>query len=319
MGDIMTNEQKERLIQELRTHHHWSDKDNCWHTKIYSDYADQQAFIEYHLPKVLMSDTPIDTYHEIIFEAYQESEQYEKDWVFKQLLNTEIGNEIDGDELREFIDEHAWIDYPDFLDLEFPVNVVIDGGDANYDFGINSCYEYHTVDSLSGITYLAEKQGYTLSEIRKAIKDKGHESSKFLKSVVTEWINTKSGCNAVTIFATITMSDWLYFQELKKWEEPINNRYYPWKGKGRSYISISKESDWGLVNYWHGAGSVLSGVLEKSMNIPIRYVWDIIPEVRKCKPYGYTVQEIYGCSTDWYDGQITVHKVNNKLLKEIKK
>ena len=248
LGGIMTNEQKERLIEELRAHHEWSDTDNCWHTKIYADYADYDAFMDYCLPKIVMSDNPRDTYAEILYESYAESEQYELDYVIRQLRNTQIGYEIDGDELREFLAEHAYIEYPDLLDLEIPVNVVIDAGDANYDFGLNNCYEYHNVDKLSGIAYIAKKQGYTLSEVQKAIREQTNTDSKFIKSVVKEWRNTSGGCNATTIFATMTLEDWIRFQELKTWEKPINDRYYPWKGKGRSYITIPSTSDWGLVD-----------------------------------------------------------------------
>jgi hypothetical protein len=152
--------------------------------------------------------------------------------------------------------------------------------------------------------------------LRKAIASKEPSESQFINAVVNEWRNASGGCNATTIFTTMTVNDWFYFQELKQWEKPINNPYYPWKGKGRSYITIDGTADWGLVDYWHGGGSVLEGFLEKDMKIPIRYVWDIIPEVIHANPYGYSVREIYGCYTDWYTGKVTVHKVNNKLLKE---
>ena len=316
----MTNEQKERLIKTIEERFNWNYETNCWHCEIYSDYADQEAFEDYTLPEIMKSDNPRDRYYELINDAYFEHDLAERDEVFKEILETDIGAELDETELYEFISDHAWIDYPDFTDTEIPVNVVIDAGDANYDFGFNDSYGYENVDALSGIAYLAKKQGYSLTDLRKAIASKEPSESQFINAVVNEWRNASGGCNATTIFTTMTVNDWFYFQELKQWEKPINDPYYPWKGKGRSYITVDIPTDsttnWGLVDYWHGSGSVLEGFLEKDMKIPIRYVWDIIPEVMHSKPYSYSVREIYGCSTDWYTGKVTVHKVNNKLLKE---
>ena len=315
----MTNEQKERLIKAIEEKFNWNYETNCWHCEIYSDYADQQAFEDYILPEIMKSDNPRDKYYELINDAYLEHDLAERDAVFKEICKTDIGAELDETELYEFISDHAWIDYPNFIDTEIPVNVVIDAGDANYDFGRNDSYGYENVDALSGIAYLAKKQGYALTTLRKAIVSREPSESKFINAVVNEWRNASGGCNATTIFTTMTVNDWFYFQELKQWEKPINNQYYPWKGKGRSYITIDGTADWGLVNYWHGSGSVLEGFLEKDMRIPIRYVWDIIPEVGKSNPYGYSVREIYGCSTDWYTGKVAVYKVHNKLLKKEEK
>jgi hypothetical protein len=309
---------RDKVIEIIKDEFNWDDEAHYWTSEIYVDTNDYDAFLEFTMNDIVKSDKPKDKFYDLLSEAYMESEVYEVDYVYdtvsKRLDQEEI--EYDACELREFIQDHSCIEFPYdyFLNLEIPVNVIIDAGDANYDFGCNDSYGYENVDALSGIAYLVKKQGYSLTDLRKAIVSREPSESKFINSVVNEWRHASGGCNATTIFTTMTVNDWFYFHELKQWEKPINNPYYPWKGKGRSYITVDGTADWGLVNYWHGGGSILGGFLEKDMRIPIRYVWDIIPEVGQSNPYGYSVREIYGCYTDWYTGKVTVHRVNNKLL-----
>ena len=121
----------------------------------------------------------------------------------------------------------------------------------------------------------------------------------------------------------MTVEQYFIFCEMQQKEKCINNWYYPWKGKGRSYLIVSHDSPWGLVNYWHGGGSILEGVLEKDMTIPLRYIDDILPELPHCKGNnrGYTVCNIYGCSSDWYAGEARVIPVKQdyeKIKEKIK-
>lgn len=313
----MTDDLKNKIIKLIEEQFNWDKETNTWHSKIYVDYNDYDAFLEYTLKDILKSDKPKETFYDKLWEAYNESEWYEIQYVIDAITKSLIAEELEFDEseLCDFVRDHAYIEFPHdyFLGIEIPVNVVIDAGDANYDFGCNDSWSYVNVDGVSGIAYLAKKQGYTLTQLKKAINGEKTDSA-FLKSAVDEWRNASRGCNATTLFATITVEQLFDFYDIKNIEKPINNQYYPWKGKGRSYITVSPGTPWGLVDYWHGGGSILEGKLERDMKIPLRYVWDIIPEAYN--PYGYTVHEIYGCGTSWYTGEVTIKKVNNKLIKK---
>lgn len=314
----MTNEElKVKVIEIIRDHFNWDDETNTWHSTIYVDYNDYEAFEEYTIKDILKSEHPRETFYEKMWEAYDESEWYEVKYVVDDVEKTLIQEDIDFSDfdLTEFVRDHANIKLPydDFLGLKIPVNIVIDAGDANYDFGCNDSWSYANVDGVSGIAYLAKKQGYTLTQLRKAINSEKTDSV-FLKSAVDEWRNASGGCNATTLFATITVEQLFDFYDIKNTEKSINNRYYPWKGKGKSYIIVSADTPWGLVDYWHGGGSLLEGKLERDMKIPLKYIFDIMPEAYNSR--GYTVHEIYGCGTSWYTGEMIIKKINNKLLKK---
>jgi hypothetical protein len=302
----------------------WSNKDNCYHSTVGVDYNDLCVFKQDTLQDIEQADNPQDYFYNLIYEKFNEYEWDEITYVCnkveKQLEKENIN--YDDWELREFIQDYSLIDLPydAFLKLKIPVNVCINAGDDNYEGACNNSVDYRYVETYSGLAYLAEKQGYSLEQLNDFINDKIDTDSVFLKSAKNAWYDATQGGHFVYICTIMTVEEWFKFKEIQKLEQPINDKYYPWNSKGKSYISITgakkDEITWILINTGLGCVANLDGILEKDMEIPIHYISDIYLEINRGSTDTFSVQNICGVYTDWYAGEVTVHKVNNKLLKD---
>lgn len=294
---IITEEGRKVLNSET-----WFNKEtSTYEDEIYTDYRDEEA-LKNHLMDVIKNNSDCRTIDELrdkinedYFEIFEETSFDMRHHIEKMISDKVIdrleelyGADLDMNEyqdevydmISEFLEaENYQVVYPDKLyynDIELGFNVVLDTGDGNYDFTLNSIDdldENPTLDKESSLLWLIHQQGYKLSDIKNAT-----EENKFLSSVEYELLNVHQGMNTVTFFVKMNLTQYLSIQEKLKSEEECN-------------LIIPMSAICGLVDYWNGSGSLLEITLEKDVVIPKEYIW----KVNLDDDIGrYGVAEIYG-------------------------
>lgn len=190
--------------------------------------------------------------------------------------------------------ETAWGFVTEMVDVQLPiqhylaqelrVDILVDTGDANYDFICNNIApawggcdpdEAHVEAS---IFWLAGQQGYCMERVTAALK--GEETrSAFLESLVREVENETSSINVLTFLCTMTLGQW------------INVREYWMQARHEGALRIEKDAVCGLFDPWSGAGSTLDLELEHDVVLPMELVHEITSDV--CL-YKYGIDEVYG-------------------------
>ena len=266
-------------------------------------YADYRDCLEDKNFKELLSriedspnEKPLWIFQDYISELYEDYFLYndEKEEV-KYLLSSEG---VDFDDLDEEVQEEVMDTFREnvvynppfdhYLGQKICVNIVVDSGDANYDFGINEVYphydgDYDTLKKFgvpkeSCISWLAKRQGYKQMELRQALLHDKKVESKFLQSVYAELLNASSALPSLVFMKSMTVEEWLNLLE-------------------EHYIKISKDTRTGLVDFWNGAGGLLEIELEKDFKFDKKFVYEIRPDCT----YRYGVLDIYGACESLYD------------------
>ena len=308
----ITSELKD-AIENIVAVHCFKDDSGMHYTEIYADYRDQLD--DKTLLKICKSDCPRETFDELMMECYWDTEcDYEDELLKKIKEDADISEAINSellteDELTDYLRDIHYVKLPDehYLNQEFCVNILVNAGDLNYDYTLNTpianWYGQHdkTVDEDSAILWLARQQGYKKSALTKALRDREYGGSKFLQSVLTEVENCSSSMNALTFLVKMTLSEWFNLHEAVAKEEKLNNRYFPKRSKGRGYLVIDRETSCGLYDPWNGAGGPLEIALDRDVRLPFRMIDSILPDGGR----GYSIDEIYGMMPSvWSDNAI---------------
>lgn len=302
------------VLDFTKNYYRWALKDNdC--IERYVDYRD--SFPNSAVEEILESDTPIQTFDEIVFDWDCRSD----DWLYE----TEFFNEleqfcetkgIDFEQARDCIYENFYWVYPEsFLNPDVDVVITVDAGDMNYDFSCHNILNYCSsdkkeLDNPSGLRWLAKQQG-RLTLLNKEIKksDKYHngdcEMSKFVESCITELVNNCCHCSSLVFLTKMSLQKIIRLKEYKKQIEGKYYRYEPQLTKGFpfGYVTLSKDTICGLFDWYSGGGSLLEIELEKDVKIPMHYLWDIDTKDYLDRCYGLcsgcwkdTVKEIKECA-----------------------
>lgn len=199
-------------------------------------------------------------------------------------IDEEEADDIDlNDVLREVVEFN--FPYADFLKQRLLVNVVVDSGDANYDYSINRLYEMSFEDPEireSGLVWLAAKQGYDLEDVRLAVHE-NKTSSTFLRTLDKELANTTSGMNALTFLLEMTLGEVIDVLALGK------------------KIQVVPGTRTGLVDFWNGAGGTLGIELERGFVLEASEFALHIDGQR-----GYGVESIYGATRSTWSSQYQI-------------
>lgn len=273
----------------------FKDKDGWYYQEIYTDYHD---YLEESTIKEILDDevkNSNDYLADMISDGYLEaSDVIEGDLcnkVYSEL--DELGIEYNEVEVQEELISRYYVQLPyeHFENQTVRADLIIDTGDGNYDFTLNNnCYGKFEVEEESALLWLAKTQGYTKEQLEKAINEYEYNGSKFLESVVDEENNCTTSMNALTFFMNTDLKTLMDIKDNGK--ENIEK------------IIINKNTNCGLVDYWHGGGSLLNIVLEKDIEVTT----DIIDSFNVDGARGYGVDDIYGMSDSFWNGDCTVIK-----------
>lgn len=263
-----------------------------YEAEIYVDYNDQLQ--DTTIRKILDSEDPRQAFYDSFEDNFIDCEgQMMYDYLCKITDNLdELEIEYDEDEIREYLYENVCISIPydHFLNQKVCANLILDTGDGNEDFTLNSDYNYGCArneefqfQDESSILWLANQQEYSKEQLENALNNEEYLGSNFLKSVCQEIIDTTSSMNALTFFIDTTFGDLLTYSENK------------------TGVVVSKDTNCGLVDYWMGAGGTLDIQLEKDVIIPAEYIDSFTVDGNRGS---YSADNIYGLSSSHWNGTI---------------
>lgn len=286
----------------------WQKKpDGYYHEEIYADYRDEMD--DSTLKEIMASEDPEQTFYEKMFEWYQDAEwEIERNLLEAVVASIETAaptETYDEDEIKDEIRELVSIDYPyeHFLKQEFCVNIFVDTGDGNYDYVLNCVYPHYngrcgeTINDRASIVWLARQQGYTKTELNKALRKGDIKDPKgFLESMRQEVINHGSHMAILTFLARMTLEEILELNELMKLQDRNGKKYAAEKRPYCGYILIDKKAECGLYDPWGGGGSILELQLEKDVRLPIRFIRSATVDGGD----GCSIRNVYGTDSSIY-------------------
>lgn len=199
------------------------------------------------------------------------------------------------------------------------VNVVFATPDeSNYDMGSivdvfgswkDPAYDYIVENPEilnNSMVYLVHQQGHSMKEYYQCLLAnpggfKMEHKNTFIESVVDDCVNNSS--EAMSGFTCLTKLTPYELYELKKAAK-----------EGKGSLEFSKDTCCGTVNIWAGSGG-LSVELEKPFIVPASYAHFIQVEGGD-NSIGYTVDEIFGLTSDCWDGDMKIVNTQPTLYQE---
>lgn len=259
--------------------------------EMYADYRDEfspeQAF------EIVESNDPWGTFNDMLYDAYMDSESYYIHDVEEEFDNycAEHDYDCSSEDLDDegiYINEYISFNPPSdhFLGQEFKCRLIVDNGDANYDFSCNPNQDNNfQIEDDAGIIWLGQQIGYSVDQMQAALNaginseespiDKALGEDKFLDSLIQESANAY-GMVALTFLCRMSLRDLIDFKENHK------------------NVTVDLNGmNCGFYDAWNGGGSVFElecGV--KSITIPYDKIFTLVPDVRGNGQY--SVDEVYG-------------------------
>lgn len=306
------------------------DKNGLFKYEIYADYRDEmraETAIE-----ILRAEDPEQSLWEKVDEWYADYEmelRADLEEKVEEKLTDEDGPYPDGlihsdGDLHDLLLDLVYfaLPYSHYLDQKFPVNIMVDTGDGNYDFTLNDLYPAYcgyynegSIDSKASVAWLAKTQGYTKGALRKALNDGDMKDPKgFLQSMRVEVANIASHMNTLTFLAEMNLLHLMDLNRLIKLQDRNGHFYDATKNPYCGYIIIDKKTMTGLYDPWGGGGSVFEIELEKDVRLPVKFIRSALPDGGD----GYGVGEVYGmCYSAWTQGGVKlIHAPTEETLKK---
>lgn len=302
----------------------WPEKDHpgFFYSEIYADYRDELD--EKTAIEVLSSEDPMQALQEKLWSWYYEAQSDIQDELISTILSKIPELDAVEDTVREWVHDHCNVRYPmdHYLKQDVYINIEIDVGDANYDFTPAKCYPAYQEDpddrihERSPLLWLAKQQGFTKTQLWKAMTDKEFCGSKFLESVWQEMANVASHMNTLTFLWKTSLEEAIALAELVHYKENVeeasNNRYEPYRLPYCGYIVLDKKTPCGLYDSWNGGGSLFEIELDKDVRLPARFIFRALPD----GAHGYSIGSCYGvCGKFWEGGGVKeIHFPKKKII-----
>lgn len=290
-----TENMRKQVIDTLKEKICFQENDGIFYGTFDADYRDTMS-TETAL-SILNDDNPRNALFDVMEEWYSETQ-----WDMMNDIESEVATDlgmVDTDLISDIISDMVCIDYPTehFLAQKFCANILIDTGDGNYDFVLNSVYPAYcgdydeVIDEKASLVWLARTQGYSKDELWMTLQEGDITDEKsFLKSVRAEVANETGHMNILVFLVELTL------------EQLINLKGVLSKSESQEkYLVVDKDTMTGLYDPWYGGGSILGIQLEKGVKIPFKYIRSILPDGGD----GYGIKDIYGmCESVWKYGGV---------------
>lgn len=307
------------MIKEVCKEEGWEfrESDQAYSYPIYPDHGDCKLDKD-EGERILCSKDPREELEQIVFSHWDDcagnmigeiidivQERIEKREERKD-------NALLYDQIYEESNEIMFPEYPvaDYLGEMYEVNLVLDTGDQNTDYGENNFAPHYSssgedlnISKESSLLWLVKQQGRTKRDLVRVIKKAGKTDDLFLKSVYQEVENSSSCMNTVTFLVKMSLEYILKINEAIAKRDEKGFQYEPSKRPHAGEIRIPKSCMCGLVDYWYGAGSVLEIQLEKDVVLPIRYLRSADPDEWE----RYSITEIYGMCKSAWKTEVSLH------------
>lgn len=299
---------------------YYRQPDGTFECEIYTDYRDEmesKTAIE-----ILSSAEPMEAFWQQMNDWYSDYE-----WQLRTELENELRDELidqGWDEealkgLHDLLQELVYYRLPDehFLKQTFPVNIMLDTGDGNYDYALNSVYpcwygSYNSrIDDKASIVWLAKTQGYSRGKLRKALRlGDMSKSNGFLESMRVELANLASAMSTVTFLVELALEELIELNRLIRLQDRLGHFWDSRKNPYCGYIVLDKDTETGLYDPWNGGGSCFEIQLERDVKLPIKYIRSALPDGGD----GYSVDRVYGmCLSAWRHGKVKAIHAPRKL------
>ena len=292
-------------------------KDGTFSYEIYADYRDE--IDNSTAIRILRSDDPMLAFWEQLDEWYMDYQgQLEgelEDEVKSRLLTGPYANGISGedyDRIHDIIQEMVCYNLPadHFMKQAFYVNIMVDTGDGNVDYTLNSVYPCwygaynEPIDAKAGIAWLAKTQGYTKGKLRKALcKGDMADPNGFLESMRVELANLSTAMSTVTFLVELTLAQLMELNRLIRLQDRDGIHYDARENPYCGYIIIDKDTETGLYDPWNGGGSCFEIQLERDVKLPVKYIRSALPDGGD----GHSVSSVYGmCGSAWQRGGVKI-------------
>jgi hypothetical protein len=282
----MDIEELKRIVEQFAKEEYPSGE-----LEMYADYQDElspeQAF------DIIESNHPWEKFNDLLWDAYLDAESeyiHDLEGEFDSWCENN-GYACSSEDLSNegiYLDEYISIVPPadHFLDQEVNCRLIVDNGDANYDFTHNPNQDNNfQIEEGAGIIWLGGQLGYSVEQMQAALNQLGADedspiiddfqnSDKFLDSLVHEAANAW-GFPALTFLCKLSLRDLIKFKE------------------NHSAVTVDLNGmNCGFFDEWQGGGSLLELDCGKSsITIPYDKIFRLIPDIHK---YGYSVDEVYG-------------------------
>ena len=289
------------------------DKHGNFYSEIYADYRDELD--DQSLKKLCNAENPREQFYEWLDEAYLECIWDYEDQVIKEVLKdedfAEIASKLDEDEVRDHLRDMFYVKLPEehYLNQDILVDILVDTGDANYDYTLNNFTPHYDacdnepISEESSLLWLARQQGYTKTQLKQAMRERPSEKN-FMRSLYDEINNACTHMNTLTFMVKMTLEEYFTLTDAIIQEREKNESYSLKGRKGRGWILLDKSTTTGLYDPWNGSGGCLEIHLDKDVRLPIRCI-----ETAKhdgCR--GYSIREIYCCCTSlWTETLKEIH------------
>lgn len=282
--------------------------------EMYADYRDEMH--NNTAIAILEADDPTYSFDEKLGEWYEEqTEDLRSDLEKKigDILSADDGLFPDGltdeqeDELRDMLYDMVSFAPPadHYLKQEFYTDIMVDTGDGNYDYTLNSVYPCYCgsiddpIDDKASIVWLAKQQGYTKEQLERALKADGNNAPDgFLRSIRKELVNMPSHMATLTFLVKMSLEDLIKLNGLVKLQDRDGHHYDTNEKPDCGCVVIGKGTETGLYDPWNGGGSVLEIELEKDVELPVKFIRSALPDGGD----GYSISNVYGlCGSVWRD------------------
>ena len=280
---MTTKERVQKVLEEMSTRLYLVQKDGLY-TYTFSpargDCIDEKAVAE-----ICLNDDPHEAFEDWVQEGYVLSASNIQQKIVDRVM--EIYPEEKESDVTDEVMENLQFDFPYdyFAGQELQINVVVDTGDKN------ELWPRERIGESSSLAWLANAQGYSYSELEKAMHGgKDLTGSNFLKTVREEIDNLASSRNELTFLVTMDVKS-------------VVEIYSFGKEKVNASLHIPKEATCGMYDPQTGAGSLFEIKLEKDLSVPIAYIYSAMPDkVQKT----WTVSNAYAMSGKAWNAKATL-------------
>lgn len=303
MRDIICS--SKALIDRIMAEH--QKEGETWVEEIEAGPYDRLS--EKEIQTIVESETPYETMTNILAEMYEADASSVMSEIVKGLVKEIMADKAFPAEYEGIVSEYtgAYISdivrfgYPveHFMDQEVCVNIMVNTGDVNYDFTLNSVFPcsygspQDNINDEAAIVWLANQQGYNKTKLKAELR-KGDMTNPhgFLESLRVELANLPSHMSVLTFLVRMPLRQLLDLNTAIRWAWKHGSLYTPKKTAFSGYIVLDKDVISGLYDPWYGSGSCLDLEFEKDIKLPINYIWLATPDGGR--EGHYSIEQTFG-------------------------
>lgn len=292
--------QKIRAILDSR---YKKDAKEMYYVEIYADRND--VIDDEDIVKILSSDNPIEYLHTWLSEVYKEFIRGEASEALLLLMQDDCLSQVSTKLLLDTLFENFEVRIPveHCLKQELPVNIMVDTGDGQHDYRLNTVYPHchgsysDVISDNASLTWLVKQQGYYKDCLVHALRVDANGNSKLLRTILDELFNCSSPRSALVFLVSVSLGELIDLREQMRTN--INGT-----------IKLSKSTKCGICDFISNSCGSLRIILEQDVILPLKYIASATVEGEN----GYNIRAIHVHTKEyWKQGKIIREDNTNEL------